>query len=219
MTGPAFPDVPVPPPGTAAFYIRESELPGGRWRTRCVLGDAWPDGELLVDPVDTDGMFVLWRTDVDDDGHGRIDHNPAAHDLAPPLWFVLLPETDLDRPAMSLVGFATDHHPVGRIITDAEFFTTPVRSAEQVGAIRWWHLEGVIDQVFVATDWRRQGVATKLIYSVNACQALHGHPVDIRSDGRRTELGHHLDAGTRFPGRFAPITEVSPPMDPPPDGI
>ena len=86
---------------------------------------------------------------------------------------------------------------------------------EQAGAIRWWYEDGVIDQVFVQPDFRRRGVATELIYAVGAWQALHGHPVNIRSDHRRTELGQHFEAGTQFPSRFMAITEVSPPMDVP----
>lgn len=213
MTDQVFPDVELPPAGTNSVHISEGSLPGGRRRVRCVLTDEHPDGSLLDDPIDTDGAFVLWRVDVDDQGRGVIALNPAALGAAPPMWFVMLPEPDLERPAVVLVGFATDHLPVGTVITDPMFFSMPVKNEEQSGAIRWWYEEGVIDEVFVAPDWRRRGVATALIYAVGAWQALHGHPVNIRSDGRRTELGTHLDAASRFPSRFMPITEISRPMD------
>ena len=101
------------------------------------------------------------------------------------------------------------------MITDPMFFSMPISNTEQAGAIRWWYEDGVIDQVFVQPDFRRRGVATELIYAVGAWQALHGHPVNIRSDHRRTELGQHFEAGTQFPSRFMAITEVSPPMDVP----
>lgn len=210
-----FPTVELPQVGTNSVHIREGALPGDRWSVRCVLTNEHPDGSLLDDPIDTMGMFVLWRVGIDDDGHGVVRLNRAALGAAPTLWYVMLPEPNAPRPAMSLVGFPTTHLAEGTIITDPLFFGMPVENDEQVGAVRWWYEDGVIDQVYVDPNWRRQGVATALLYAVGAWQALHGFPVDIRSDGRRTELGQHLDAATMFPQRFAPITEVAPPMDPP----
>ena len=215
MLGDPFPDLAPPPAGTASVHIREHALPGNRWSVRCVLSDEHPDGCLLDDPIDTDGVYVLWRVGVDDEGRGVIRMNRTALGTSPPLWYVMLPEADASRPAMTLVGFATDHLPVGTIITDPVFFMMPVESEEQVGAIRWWYLDGVVDEVYVDPKWRRRGIATDLIYAVGAWQAMHGHPVRIRSDGRRTELGAHFEAGARFPSRFAPITEIVRPMDPP----
>ena len=197
------------------MHIREGALPGNRWSVRCVLTDAHPDGCLLDDPVDTGDAFVLWRVGVDDQGRGVIRMNRAALGGSPPLWYVMLPEPEARRPAISLVGFATDHLPTGTIITDPMFFTIPIENDEQVGAIHWWYEDGVVDEVYVDPKWRRRGIATDLIYAVGAWQALHGHPVNIRSDGRRTELGQHFEAGSQFPDRFEPITEISPPMDPP----
>ena len=208
-----FPAVELPPVGTNSVHIREGALPGDRWSVRCVLTNDFPDGSLLDDPIETDGMFVLWRVGIDAEARGVIRLNNAALGAAPKIWYVMLPELDASRPAMSIVGFPTDHLPEGTIVTDPMFFSMPVDNDEQVGAVRWWFEEGVIDQVFVDPNWRRQGVATELLYAVGAWQALHGWPVHIRSDGRRTELGQHLDAATMFPQRFAPITEVSPPMD------
>jgi len=146
-------------------------------------------------------------------GHDLICLNPVWLAGAPTLWFVALPEHDQPRPAISLVGFATEHFPVGTVITDPEFFTLPLRSEEQVGAIRWWYEDGIVDQVFIAEAWRRRHLGTAFTYAASAWQALHGKCSNLRSDGRRTELGKHLDAGTQFPNRFALITEISPPMD------
>ncbi len=195
------------------MHIRESALPGGRWSVRCALTNAHPDGCLLDDPIETGDAFVLWRVGIDDQNRGVIRLNRDSLRGSPPLWFVMVPEPDMDRPAMVLVGFASDHLPVGTVITDPMFFSMAVSNEDQAGAIRWWYEDGVIDQVFVQPNFRRQGVATELIYAVGAWQALHGHPVNIRSDHRRTELGQHFEAGTQFPSRFMAVTEVSPPMD------
>ncbi len=211
--GEAFPDVAIPPPGTNAFYVREEALSFDRFRGRTIIDNRYPDTTVLDDPIDTSGLFVQCRFGVDASGHDLICLNPVWLAGAPTLWFVALPEHGQPRPAISLVGFATEHFPVGTVITDPEFFTLPLRSEEQVGAIRWWYEDGIVDQVFIAEAWRRRHLGTAFTYAASAWQALHGKCSNLRSDGRRTELGKHLDAGTQFPNRFAPITKISRPMD------
>lgn len=214
MIGDPFPEVALPPVGTSSAHFREASLSRGRWRARCVISNSFPDASVFDNPVDTSGMFVLWRVDVDSEGRGVIELNPAALGDAPPIWFVMIPEENAERPAMSMAGFPTDHIPVGTVLTDPMFFSLPVKTTEQVGAVRWWHHECVVDQVFVDPKWRRRGVATQLLYAIDAWQVLHGFPGHPRSDHRRTEMGQHLDAAARFPERFKTITQVSPPMDP-----
>jgi hypothetical protein len=130
------------------------------------------------------------------------------------MWFVALPELGLSRPAMTLVGYAHDVLPVGVVVPDATFFSLPVRNRDQVGAIRWWRDEAVVDQVYVSGTWRRRHVATALIYAASAYHQLHGWPGRLHSDGRRTSLGEQLVAGLRHPARIAVLDEVMPPMDP-----
>ena len=179
------------------------------------MSDAHPDAEVIDAAIIVDDVHELWRTDVDADGRSIIGLNPRALGGAPPLWFVVVPETETPRPAMMLAGFATDHVAPGTVLTNPEFFSLPIRSTDQVGAIRWWHLEGVVDQVFIAEQWRRRHLGTALIYAANAYQVLNGWPSRLTSDGRRTELGERLAAATLFPDRFAPLETLSPPMDPP----
>ena len=211
----AFPAAERPVPGTPAWYVREQECSRGRWRVRCVVDHSHADAEIVDGPIETVGSYEPWRADVDDDGRSVIGLNPAGLPDAPPLWFVMLPEPNSPTPAISLVGFASDHVAEGTVLTDPEFFSLPVPSADQVGAIRWWHLEGIVDQVFITENWRRRHLGTAMTYAANAFQVHNGWPGQLRSDGRRTDLGRYLDAGTLFPHRFVPIEEVSPPMDPP----
>ena len=211
----SFPDAPVPPPGTNPWNIREEACSRNRWRARCIVDNTHPDATVLDGPIETNGAFELWRVGVDAAGHSVISLNPLTFPGAPPLWFVVIPELAAPEPAMTLVGFATDDVPFGTVLTDPEFFSLPVSTSMQVGAIRWWHLDGVVDQVFIAEEWRRRHLGTLMTYAANAFQVHNGWPAKLTSDGRRTELGRHLDAGTQFPDRFSPIEETSPPMDPP----
>jgi hypothetical protein len=211
----SFPNAGPPPSGTPAWYVREAPLTKNRWRARCVVSEHFPDGTLVDGPIESSGAHEHWRADIDDAGRSVLQLNEAAVEGAPPLWFVAVPEPNESRAAMVLAGFATDHVATGTVLTNAEFFTLPVKSEEQIGAIRWWHLEGVVDQLFVAEQWRRRHLATALIYAANALQVHNGWPSRLHSDGRRTELGQHLSAGMLFPDRFAALETTSPPMDPP----
>jgi hypothetical protein len=195
--------------------VRERSFDRDRWRVRCIVDETHDDGAIVSGPIETHGSYELWRTDVDSKGRSVIGLNPTGLEGAPPIWFVVLPEMDSPRPAISLVGFATDQVAEGTVLTDPEFFSLPVPSAAQVGAIRWWHLDGIVDQVFINENWRQRRLGTAMTYAASAYQVHNGWPGPMRSDGRRTELGKYLDAGAQFPNRFAPIEEISPPMDPP----
>ena len=207
-------DDPVPVAGTSAWYHREGPLPGGRWRVRCLFSNGHPDGTVVDEPGDTTDLFVLWRADLDDEGRPRVLVNDGAVPGAPAMWFVALPELHVPRPAMTLVGFDHDAIGAGSVINDATFFHLPVSNDDQVGAIRWWHEEAVVDQVFVSDRYRRRHVASALIYAASAYHQLHGWPGRLHSDGRRTSLGEQLVAGLRHPDRIAPLSDLMPPMDP-----
>lgn len=204
----------VPAAGTSAWYHRQAELPGRRWQVRCLFSDDHLDGTVVDDPGDTDGLFQIWQAGLDDEGRPQVLVNPDAVPGAPAMWFVSLPERNVPRPAMTLVGFDADLVPAGSVINDATFFHLPVSNDDQVGAIRWWHEEAVVDQVFVSDRYRRRHVASALIYAASAYHQLHGWPGRLHSDGRRTTMGEQLVAGLRHPDRIAPLSTLMPPMDP-----
>jgi hypothetical protein len=203
----------VPPSGTAAWYERQEPLANGRWRVRCWLGGDHPDGSVVDDPGDTSDLFELWRADLDEEGRPRLWVNPEAIPGSPAMWFVALPEPSGPRRAMALVGFDDPCLPAGVVVPDAVFFHLPVRNDDQVGAVRWWRDEAVVDQVYVGERWRRRHVATAVIYAASAYHQLHGWPGRLHSDGRRTTLGQQLVAGLRHPDRISPLDTLMPPMD------
>lgn len=212
-TDPAEP--PVPAAGTHAWYHRQGPLPGRRWRVRCLFSDDHPDGAVVDDPGELPGRFEIWRADLDEQERPRLLVHPDAAPGAPSMWFVTLPELNAPRPAMTLVGYEHDVLPPGTVIPDGQFFHLPTRNRDQVGAIRWWRDEAVVDQVYVGDLWRRRHVATAMIYAASAYHQLHGWPGRLHSDGRRTSMGEHLVAGLRHPDRIASLDRLMPPMDPP----
>ena len=204
----------VPVAGTHAWYNREAPLPGKRWQVRCLFSDDHDDGTVVNDPDAIPGRFEIWRADVDAEGRPRVLVNPDAVPDSPTMWFVALPEFGAERAAMTLVGYEHAVMPPGVVIPDATFFHLPTRNRDQVGAIRWWRDDGVVDQVYVGERWRRRHVATALIYAASAYHQLHGWSGRLHSDGRRTSMGEHLVAGLRHPDRIASLDRLMAPMDP-----
>jgi hypothetical protein len=202
----------VPSKGAPAWYERLGDLPGGRFRVRCLIGGDHPDGTVVANPRSTAGLFELWRADLDAEGRPTIWVNPMAVPGAPELWFVALREAG-PPPAMSLVGFEVPAVPAGTVVSDAAFFSLPVRNVDQAAAIRWWPDEAVVDQVYVGDAYRRRHAATLMIYAASAFHQLHGWPNRLHSDGRRTAMGQQLVAGLRHPARIAPLEHLMAPMD------
>lgn len=205
---------PAPPAGTAAWYERLAALPDGRWHVRCWMHDRHPDGEVIAAPGDHAADFLLWDADVDASGRPVISISPAVRPGSPEVWFVELHGEDAHGPAVTLVAFDTPHLPPGTVVTDPVFFHMPVRSEQQVAAIRWWRADAVVDQVYVRADMRRSHLATHVIYAASAFHQFHGWPGRLHSDGRRTMLGEALVAEFRHPGRIAPLENLLTPMDP-----
>ena len=197
------------------WHVREAELPLGRWRCRTVGDHSFADSSVIDGPIDTGDAFVYARSAIDADGHSVLHINPVLLPDTPPIWFVMLPERKQTPPAISLVGFSTDHLPPGTAITDPEFFSMPVDSTEQVGAIRWWIDDGIVDQIFVAEQWRRHHVGRALIASAQCFQVHNGWTPRLSSNGRRTALGQRYAEAALFPDRFAPLDDPAFPMDPP----
>lgn len=205
----------VPPPGTSAWYVRTASLGLGRWHVRCHVDDRHPDGEVIAQPGSLGDLFVLWDADVDADDRPLLAVNPAVAPGAPAVWFVHLHESG-PQPATILVAFDTSHQPPGTVVSDPVFFHMPVRSEQQVGAIRWWHDDAVVDQLFVRNDMRRRHVGTVLVYAASAFHQFNGWQGRLHSDGRRTNLGDAFVTGLRHPDRIARLEQLMAPMDPPP---
>lgn len=179
-------------------------------------GDEYPDG-TVVDPDDLTVELPLDRllcsADLDEQHRVRVVVPTGRVGDAPDLWFVEIPGDEPDRRSHTLVAFATPHLPDGTIVSNAAFFSMPVRSSEQAGALKWWPDDGLIEQLFVAPEFRGSQVSLKLAYTVNGFHRLHGWGGRIHVGGRRTDMGERAIKG-HHPQRIAPRSEVSVLVDP-----
>lgn len=194
------------------WYVRTAALPGGRWRIRAYQSLDHPDGTVLGPDVPDDDCppdAMVGSVDLDAQHRIRVRLSDWAVPGAPDLWFVFVPSTEAAPDLVNLVAYATGHFPDGTVIDNASFYTVPVRSSEQVGALRWWADTGLVDQIFVAEEHRMSHVATKLMYSADGVHQHHGWPGHIHVGGKRTDLGQAVAQARGHPTRIAPWTERS----------
>ena len=194
------------------WYERIALIPGGRWQIRAYRSAHHPDGET-VGPGLPDGSFpadaVVAEVDLDSERRLRVVLSEWALPGAPSLWFVRIPSESAGRPQESLVAYASSHFADGTVITNAMFFTVPVRSSEQIGAVRWWADSGLIDQVFVREEERLAHVAMKLVYTADGVHQHQGWPGHIHVGGERTDLGQRVVEARKNDTRVAPLTQRS----------
>lgn len=192
---------------------RPAASPPGAYEVLVVPGDEHVDGTL----VDLEGEpprppIVVTRLD----GSGRITDIAVAAELAstaPSLWYVEVPETSAQPPAMVLVAYSTPDLADGTVVDNAGFATMPVSSEAQVGAIRWWPANGQIHQIYVGPEHRRKGIGRKLFAAAGGYVAARGWP-RLWVSGERTDLGEAAlgHAPGYFAGRVTPRHTHSPPM-------
>lgn len=207
-------------PGNA-WYQRFRPVAGGRWEVCCYENDLRPDGSTVGpdDPgVSAPDSDRLWEATLDAESRVNIRVTERGAPGAPDAWFVAMRSKEQDRPRITIVAFATHHLPDGTVVPEPAFFTMPVRSSEQAGAIRWWADTAVVDEIFVQPAHRRGHLGIKLIYTASGYHQMHGWPDRLHSDGRRTDLGQEFVVGLRHPSRIAPWTEKAAPMDRPDSG-
>lgn len=211
--------VPTNGPGDGAtntWYVRDRfDEHSSRWVVRAFRGPRYPDGVVVdADGVELDGAEPLWM--VVPDGSGRLSVSVSLRVIPQPLpvWFCAV--TDVaDRPdEAQLVAFTSDVLPPGTVVDRFTFATLGVDNASQVAAVKWRPSTGVVAEVFVQRQQRRQQLATLLLYSASAVHQSYGWPGALRSDGRRTDLGERFVTGLAHPQRIAPWTAKAAPMDP-----
>ncbi|MBX3116672.1 MAG: hypothetical protein KF808_04925 [Cryobacterium sp.] len=197
---------------TSLWYHREAQLDSGLWSVKSFETDEHPDGFVDPDSGITDRDDWLWRSFESPGVMLRFEIADGVIPEVPPLWFVNVDDPRGENPSTHLVAFQTDHLPAGSIISKFSFATMGVPNSSQVGAVHWYRT-GIVNQIFVAPQWRRRFIASCLFGAADALHQGNGWPGHLRSDGRRTRLGMLLAAGFRYPQRFADQTAVMAPMD------
>lgn len=181
------------------------------------LAEAWADAEhdegAYSDDEPGDAELV-WRSAAVERGLLQVTIPPHRAPGAPPLWFVAVDEPRAARAACNLVAYGGDTLTAGTIVSSHTFATLGVRSDTQLGAVRWYR-DGLVHQIFVSADHRRQNIGTALLHAAGAWQQANRWPGFLHSDGRRTLLGQLFLAAKQYPNRVRPLTETMPDMDAP----
>jgi len=194
------------------WYQRSPLVTGRLFEARAYRNDDHPDGTVIdVGPDDPHGPRgdLVGTVGFDDNRRTRVILTEPGFSGAPALWFVGVPSEAMGRPQMSLAAFATSHLPDGTVITNATFFSMPVRTDEQVGAIRWWADTGMVDQIFVHEPHRNSYVGLKLAATADGIHHHHGWPGAIHVGGNRTDLGQKAVEARANPHRSGPRTQRS----------
>lgn len=198
------------------WALRTAALPGGRFELAGLLSGHFPDGTTVgpgPDQAEFPGAIELLTVRLDSLRRPVVAIAPWATPEAPGLWFVEADASTPDRSLHSLVAFGTGHHTDGTVIPNAAFFTLPVRSDQQVAALRWDTMTGEIDQIYVAPDVRDRGVAKKMIIVGGAYHAHRGWEGKIYVGGRRSDTVEEMLVG-RSPLRVTSRTERTVIIDP-----
>lgn len=204
--------------GTAPsiWVLRTVALSGGCWEHVTLLSDHFPDGTVVgPGPVVEEFPGAIEVSSLRLDGAGRpvVSVAPWTSHGAPSMWFVEMDASTATRSMHSVVAFATDHLPDGTFVSNAAFFTIPVASAEQIGAVRWDTSTGEIDQVYVDPEARLQHVSRKMVVAAAAYGRHRGFPGKVHVGGRRSDTVEGIVKDRTSP-RFLPRTERTVIYDP-----
>jgi GNAT superfamily N-acetyltransferase len=121
---------------------------------------------------------------------------------APPLSWAERSDNDAHPPATVLEAIdATGARPD---VLQASGRTDPI------GWVRWYPMTGLIDDIWVAPQLRRHGIATALLYAADVLSAARDWR-RLWADGQRSDLGDRLREGGVWRTRAADRTHVTPP--------
>jgi GNAT superfamily N-acetyltransferase len=162
-----------------------------------------------VEPADAVGTVLLDDLAMPTDVLVR----GLAKESTPPMWFTEVRESTGRPPAVSLLAFTGAGVRAGRILDSTAVADVGVVSANQLAAIRWYPATGEIDQIYVAPEARRRGIATVLVHATAMIAVSRGWK-RLWSDGQRTVLGEELRNSRDWRDRAAELTHIAPPMTP-----
>lgn len=140
--------------------------------------------------------------------------SPSVAPKLPSVWFAEVVEPDGKPPATNLLAFAGQDIEPGALLDLDALRKVPVKSEDQLGAIRWYPGTGEVDQVYVSPRARRQNLGTALILGAGALNASRACP-RFWGDGQRTSDGNRLMSGRpQWSHRVGELTHLAAPMTP-----
>jgi hypothetical protein len=192
---------------------------GGRRAWFAVVhSDRHGDGERVelpvADAVREVGADAVATAVYDDSGRvATLTVGPRGAPKAPPLWFAEIRESTARPPAVNLVAFGGHGVATGRLVDAVELAELPVRSADQLAAVRWYPATGEVDQVYVQPEHRRRTMSGAMIGAAATLSYARDWP-RLWGDGQRTELGERTRNASPWRVRTADLTHLAPPMTP-----
>lgn len=203
---------------SSVWHLRALEDDGSPAWVAVVASDRHPDRADVDRPVDvawaeTEGGLVGGVARLDADGAvARIEVLPHRTEL-PPLWFVEVPETDQELATTSLVAFTGGTVEPGTLLDVTQAQKSRVRTADQVGAFRWYPHSGLGEQLYVAPAWRLRRIGTALLSAAGVLTLARGL-TPLWGSGQRTAEGDRMRQAGVWAHRSEELTHLLPPMTP-----
>lgn len=203
-------------PAIGNWWFARVRGDGDQSRLIAVQSDAHPDGTYVdLDAAQAaDGLAgSICIVDLDDGQPRALVLNESVAPNAPSLWFAELRESSARPPATNLLAFSGHGQPAGRLLDDADLSNVTAGSDDQLGAVRWYPVSGVVNQIYVAPQWRRRGIGTALLTAAGVLSVARDWP-RLWGQGQRTALGEEFRNNANWRHRAEDLTHIAPPMTP-----
>ncbi|MDT4969951.1 MAG: hypothetical protein QOG22_94 [Pseudonocardiales bacterium] len=203
-------------PGVGNWWFARVSGDGDHARLIAVQSDAHPDGtQVDLDAAEAAGGVAgsICTVELDD---GKVRALVLAESVAPnapPLWFAEIRESSARPPATNLLAFSGHDQPAGCLLDDADLSNVNLGADDQLGAVRWYPVSGIVNQVYVAPEWRRRGIGTALITAAGVLSVARDWS-RLWGQGQRTALGEEFRNNANWWHRAEDLTHLAPPMTP-----
>ncbi len=178
------------------------------------------DGERydVLSGVDDDPLVheyeMVWQTSFDGAGRLCISGSESVAPDAPSAWYVAVDAArHFGDGRRAIVVFSSEHFARGTVIDEMEFVMLPVNNEDQIGTVIWTKSTGLITEIYVAPEHRRNDVGLLALLGAAAYHHSFGWDGLLHNDGKRTLLGQQFALSIDIADRIAPHVELSPPMD------
>jgi hypothetical protein len=177
------------------WFWRSDSLMDGWNAVESFATDEHPHPSTIESNVRPTGADPFSRVSLN--GQHLTVHVDHAHlPKAPSLWYLLINYNDMIGGVAALMAFADKRFTDGTVLDADQFRLTGKTAADQVAAIKWRRSDATIEQIYVANEFRRRGLAVKLI---NVADAL---VVASRTDGYLNGGGHLTDDGAALASQW-----------------